>query len=132
MGAMADNRFYVPTEEIIRTSNTMRLANKLGINNFDDLMEFSTQESRKFFTAAFQDMGIVTKNNYQITPENIATTADNRMAIWMPGAEMNIADTHLRYAKIKPDAIAYYSTREDSGEIKSYSFAEIEIGRAHV
>ena len=123
---MADNRFYVPTEEIIRTSNTMRLANKLGINNFDDLMEFSTQESRKFFTAAFQDMGIVTKNNYQITPENIATTADNRMAIWMPGAEMNIADTHLRYAKIKPDAIAYYSTREDSGEIKSYSFAEID------
>jgi acetyl-CoA synthetase len=119
------SKFYVPSQETIDSSNAMRLARKLGLESFDELMQFSVENSRAFFAAAFTDMGLVTKNNFQITAQNIATTADNRAPVWMPGAKVNIADTHLRWARTAPDAIAIVNKREDTGETKSYTYAEL-------
>jgi len=112
-----------PSEEIRERSNAMRLARKLGFDDYWELVTFSAEEPERFWPAAIEDMGL----EFSRTWDRVCDLSRGpEWATWFVGGKLNLAWNCVhRWARgERADAAAAVWQSED-GQSRSLSYREL-------
>ena len=112
-----------PSEEIRERSNAMRLARKLGFDDYWELVSFSAEEPERFWPAAIEDMGL----EFSRTWDRVCDLSRGpEWATWFVGGKLNLAWNCVhRWARgERADATAAVWQSED-GQSRSLSYREL-------
>ena len=112
-----------PSEEIRERSNAMRLARKLGFDDYWELVRFSAEEPERFWPAAIEDMGLEFSRPWDQVCE---LSRGPEWATWFVGGKLNLAWNCVhRWARgERADAAAAVWQSED-GLSRSLSYREL-------
>ncbi|MBI4392463.1 MAG: AMP-binding protein [Euryarchaeota archaeon] len=111
---------WSPTAESIARTNVGRLMMEKGFNDYRELHRWSTTEREAFWSTTIATLGIIFKKrpDRMLDPESEPTAPR-----WLPGAELNIAESHLKAERTKT-AIVY--RREGATNLRRVTYAELE------
>ena len=112
-----------PSEEIRERSNAMRLARKLGFDDYWELVRFSAEEPERFWPAAIEDMGLEFSRPWDQVCE---LSRGPEWATWFVGGKLNLAwnCVHPWARGERADAAAAVWQSED-GLSRSLSYREL-------
>jgi acetyl-CoA synthetase len=112
-----------PSEEIRDRSNAMRLARKLGFEDYWELVRFSAEEPERFWPAAIEDMGLEFSQPWD---QVFDLSRGPEWATWFVGGRLNLAWNCVhRWARgERADAAAAVWQSED-GQGRSLSYREL-------
>ena len=112
-----------PSEEIRERSNAMRLARKLGFDDYWELVRFSAEEPERFWPAAIEDMGLEFSRPWDRVCD---LSRGPEWATWFVGGKLNLAWNCVhRWARgERADAAAAVWQSED-GQSRSLSYREL-------
>ena len=79
---------WSPIEEVRERSNALRLARKLGFEDYADLVRFSQDEPEEFWPAAIEDMGLEFSHPWH---EVVDLSRGPEWATWFVGGRLNLA-----------------------------------------
>ena len=77
-----------PGEEERERTNAMRLARRLGFDDYWDLVRFSAEESERFWPAAIEDMGLEFSRPWDAV---VDVSRGPEWATWFVGGKLNLA-----------------------------------------
>ena len=112
-----------PSEEIRERSNAMRLARKLGFDDYWELVRFSAEEPERFWPEAIEDMGLEFSRPWDRVCD---LSRGPEWATWFVGGKLNLAWNCVhRWARgERADAAAAVWQSED-GQSRSLSYREL-------
>jgi acetyl-CoA synthetase len=112
-----------PSEEVRNRSNAMRLAGRLGFDDYWELVRFSAEEPERFWPAAIEDMGLEFSRPWE---EVCDLSRGPEWATWFVGGKLNLAWNCVhRWARgERADAAAAVWQSED-GTRRSLSYREL-------
>ena len=104
----------MPTHAQLEQANVVRLARRLGCDDYAALHRVSIEEPDRFWRAVREDLGIPLARDWD------AVLDDSRgieWTTWFEGARLNVAEICVhRWARERPDDIAAISYHEDGEE----------------
>jgi acetyl-CoA synthetase len=114
---------WTPSEEVRERSNALRLARKLGFEDYAELVRFSAEEPERFWPAAIEDMGLEFSRPWH---EVLDESRGPEWATWFVGGRLNLAWNCVhRWARgPRADAAAALWQGED-GVRRSLSYREL-------
>ena len=80
---------WTPTDEVRERSNALRLARKLGFDDYAKLVCFSQEEPERFWPAAIEDMGLEFSQPWDAV---VDTSNGPEWATWFVGGKLNLAE----------------------------------------
>ncbi|HKG43714.1 MAG TPA: AMP-binding protein [Gaiellaceae bacterium] len=112
-----------PSDEVRERSNALRLARKLGFEDYASLVRFSADEPERFWPAAIEDLGLEFSRPWDQVAD---VSRGPEWATWFVGARLNIAWNCVhRWARgSRANAPAAVWQSED-GERSSLSYREL-------
>ena len=111
-----------PDEQARERTNALRLARKLGFDDYASLVSFSAEEPERFWPAAIEDMGLEFSRPWDAV---VDLSRGPEWATWFVGGKVNIAWNCVhRWADRRPDAVAAVGLDED-GSRREQTFAEL-------
>jgi acetyl-CoA synthetase len=112
-----------PSEEIREGSNAMRLARRLGFDDYWELVRFSAEEPERFWPEAIADMGLEFSRAWDQVCD---LSRGPEWATWFVGGRLNLAWNCVhRWARgPRADALAAVWQSED-GSRSALSYAEL-------
>ncbi|CAN5798650.1 AMP-binding protein [soil metagenome] len=119
-----DEYAWAPTAEQLADANVVRLAGKLGCDDYAGLHRLSVEEPDRFWRAVRDDLRIPLARDWD------AVSNDSRgieWTTWFEGARLNLAHACVhRWADEQPDALAAVFQGED-GTRDEWSFAGLSM-----
>jgi acetyl-CoA synthetase len=114
---------WTPSEEVRERSNALRLARKLGFDDYASLVRFSAEEPERFWPAAIADMGLEFSRPWDAVVDE---SRGPEWATWFVGGRLNLAWNCVhRWARgPRADAAAAVWQSED-GIRRSVSYREL-------
>jgi acetyl-CoA synthetase len=114
---------WTPSEEVRERSNALRLARKLGFEEYASLVRFSAEEPERFWPAAIEDMGLEFARRWDAVVDE---SRGPEWATWFVGGRLNLAWNCVhRWARgPRADAAAAVWQGED-GTRRSVSYREL-------
>ena len=114
---------WTPSDEVRERSNALRLARKLGFEDYAPLVELSADEPERFWPAAIEDMGLEFSRPWQAVVDE---SRGPEWATWFVGGSLNVAWNCVhRWARgPRADAAAAVWQGED-GTRRSLSYREL-------
>jgi acetyl-CoA synthetase len=114
---------WTPSEEVRERSNALRLARKLGFEDYASLVRFSAEEPKRFWPAAIEDMGLEFSRAWDAVVDE---SRGPEWATWFVGGRLNLAwNCAHRWADgPRADADAAVWQGED-GARRSLSYREL-------
>ena len=79
---------WSPSDEVRERSNALRLARKLGFEDYASLVRFSAEEPERFWPAAIEDLGLEFSRPWD---EVVDLSRGPEWATWFVGGRLNIA-----------------------------------------
>jgi len=110
---------WLPDAETANRTNLHHAMQELGINSYPDFHAWSVFRRQEFWAYTLWRLGIVLRKKPHAILDLSAGVAHPR---WLPGAELNIAESCFQAA---PDAVALIHARED-GSVRRWTQAELE------
>src|SRR6266536_2731509 len=77
-----------PSEEVRERSNALRLARRLGFEDYWELVRFSAEEPERFWPAAIEDMGLEFSRPWERV---VNLSRGPEWATWFVGGKLNLA-----------------------------------------
>jgi acetyl-CoA synthetase len=114
---------WSPTEKVRERSNALRLARKLGFEEYAELVRFSEDEPERFWPAAIEDMGLEFSQPWD---EVVDLSLGPEWATWFVGGKLNLAwnCVHRWAHGDRADAEAAVWQSED-GERQALTYREL-------
>jgi acetyl-CoA synthetase len=114
---------WTPSERVREHSNALRLARKLGFEDYASLVRFSTEEPERFWPAAIEDMGLEFSQPWHAVLDE---SRGPEWATWFVGGRLNLAwnCVHRWAHGPRADAAAALWQGED-GVRRSLSYREL-------
>jgi acetyl-CoA synthetase len=114
---------WEPGDEVRERSNALRLARKLGFDEYASLARFSAEERERFWPAAIEDLGLEFSGPWDAVVDE---SRGPEWATWFVGGRLNLAwnCVHRWAADERADAAAAVWQSED-GERRSLSYREL-------
>jgi acetyl-CoA synthetase len=114
---------WTPSDEVRERSNALRLARKLGFEEYAPLVELSAEEPERFWPAAIEDLGLEFSRPWQAVVDE---SRGPEWATWFVGGSLNVAWNCVhRWARgPRADAAAAVWQGED-GTRRSLSYREL-------
>jgi acetyl-CoA synthetase len=114
---------WTPSEEIRERSNAMRLARRLGFDDYASLVRFSAEDPDRFWPAAIEDMGLEFSRPWEAVLDE---SRGPEWATWFVGGRLNLAWNCVHRWALGPraDAAAAVWQSED-GTRQSVSYHEL-------
>ncbi|MGB2952674.1 MAG: AMP-binding protein, partial [Gaiellaceae bacterium] len=113
---------WTPSPEVLERANVVRLIQKLGCDDYWELVRLSQDAPEVFWPAAIEDMGIEFSRPWD---EVVDLSRGPEWATWFVGGKLNLAWNCVhRWAERRPDATAAVFAGED-GERRALSFADL-------
>ena len=110
---------WVPTRQEAATSNIGVLMKERGLGSYAELHRWSVTHREDFWETMIRKLGIV----FTRKPDRILSPAkDPTRADWLPGAELNIAESCLR---ADPGRTAILAAAEGSPHIRRLTYGEL-------
>ncbi len=117
---------WVPPSDALLTTHVGRLMSRLSLRRYEDLYRWSVEHREAFWQAAIQDLGIV----FRMPPRAIlAPGYDVTHPEWLPGAELNIAESCFR---ADPSRVAIVSSSEADPTLRRMTYGELHKLAARV
>jgi len=112
-----------PSDEVRERSNALRLARKLGFDDYASLVRFSQEDPESFWPAAIEDMGLEFSQPWDAVVDE---SRGPEWATWFVGGKLNIAWNCVhRWARgDRADEAAAVWQSED-GQRRSLSYREV-------
>jgi acetyl-CoA synthetase len=79
---------WTPSDEVRERSNALRLARKLGFEDYASLVRFSAEEPERFWPAAIEDMGLEFSRPWDAVVDE---SRGPEWATWFVGGRLNLA-----------------------------------------
>jgi acetyl-CoA synthetase len=79
---------WSPSDEVRERSNALRLARKLGFEDYASLVRFSAEEPERFWPAAIEDLGLEFSRPWD---EVVDLSRGPEWATWFVGGKLNLA-----------------------------------------
>src|ERR671937_713693 len=119
----AVDAIWTPTPEVLERANVMRLARRLGFDDYRELVRFSSEEPERFWPAAIEDMGLEFSRPWDRV---VDTSRGPEWATWFVGGRLNVAWNCVhRWARgPRADAEAAVWHSED-GERHALTYAQL-------
>jgi acetyl-CoA synthetase len=112
-----------PSEEIRERSNAMRLARKLGFDDYWELVRFSAEEPERFWPAAIEDMGLEFSRPWDQVCD---LSRGPEWATWFVGGRLNLAWNCVhRWARGGRAEAAAAVWQSEDGQQRSLSYREL-------
>jgi acetyl-CoA synthetase len=108
-----------PSDEVRDGSNAMRLARRLGFDDYWELVRFSAEEPERFWPEAIADMGLEFSRPWDTVCD---LSRGPEWATWFVGGRLNLAWNCVH--RWRGDALAAVWQSED-GEREALSYAEL-------
>ena len=109
-----------PSEEVREASNAMRLARRLGFDDYWELVRFSAEEPERFWPAAIEDMGLEFARPWDAV---VNESRGPEWATWFVGGRLNLAwncvHRWARGARADTEA-AVWQSEDDSRRALTY------------
>jgi acetyl-CoA synthetase len=117
---------WSPTERYLERSRLRRFANAQGLNSYDALLRWATDDLERFWRATERDLGLVWTVPYT---RALDRSTGLPWTTWWTGGRMNYVGTALR-ADRDQDRVALIAERED-GRVDRRTYGELraEIAR---
>ena len=114
---------WTPTDEVRERSNALRLARKLGFDDYAKLVRFSQEEAERFWPAAIEDMDLEFSQPWDAV---VDTSNGPEWATWFVGGKLNLAENCVhRWARgDRADTDAAVGQSED-GERQALTYREL-------
>ena len=110
---------WAPTVEDVRGSNLGRLMAERGARTFEDLHRWSVEHREEYWAALIERLGIV----FRRRPKRILDpSSDLTRPEWLPGAELNIAESCFR---ADPGKTAILGASEAAPEVRRVTYGEL-------
>ncbi len=110
---------WMPSPEEVRASNLGRLMSELGIGTYADLHRWSVEHRAEFWATIIRKLGIV----FHKQPDRILDpNSDVTRPAWLPGAELNIAESCFR---ANPAKSAIWYASEDAPDVRRVTYGEL-------
>ena len=117
---------WFPAERDLRESNIGKLLAEHRLTTYDELHRWANERREEFWATMVRRLGIVFRRD----PSRILNpTSDPLHADWLPGAELNIAESCFR---ADPKKTAILSGREGSGTIRRMTYGNLRRLSARV
>jgi acetyl-CoA synthetase len=117
---------WSPTERYLDRSRLRRFANAHGLNSYDALLRWATDDLERFWRATERDLGLVWTAPYSRAMD---TSEGLPWTTWWTGGRMNYVGTALR-ADRDQDRVALIAEREDGGvDRRTYGELRADVGR---
>ena len=112
-----------PSEEVLERSNAMRLARRLGFDDYWELVRFSAERPERFWPEAIADMGLVFSRPWSVVVDE---SRGPEWATWFVGGKLNLAwnCVHRWASGSRADAEAAVWQSED-GERRALTYREL-------
>ena len=114
---------WTPSDEVRERSNALRLARRLGFEDYASLVRFSAEEPERFWPAAIEDMGLEFSRPWDAVVDE---SRGREWATWFVGGRLNLAwnCVHRWAVGERADAAAAVWQSEE-GERRSLSYREL-------
>jgi len=118
-----------PDADFLNNSNIARLMEKKGIGSYQELLDWSVEDSSRFWRTVMEDMGT---EWYRPFDQVLDTKGGFPWTKWFVGGEINIVhnciDRHLEGEKRDQTALVWEG---DGGETRQFTYAELsaEVSR---
>ena len=110
---------WIPTDEIITSTNITSVMRELNIKSYDELYQWSIQNRDSFWELMINRLNI----QFKVAPtETLDTSSSSESPRWLTNAQFNIVDSCFQADK---DAIAIIAQPEDKG-INTTTYGELE------
>lgn len=117
---------WIPSPEEVRDTNIGRLMAELGLARYEELHRWSAKERDAYWATAIRHLGIVfRKEPQEIRDPRFALTQPS----WLPGAELNIAESCLRG---DPGRTAILSASEADPTVRRMTYGDLRRLAARV
>jgi acetyl-CoA synthetase len=114
---------WTPSEEVRERSNALRLARKLGFEDYASLVRFSAEEPERFWPAAIEDMGLEFSRPWNAV---IDESRGPEWATWFVGGRLNLAWNCVhRWARGPRAEAAAAVWQAEDGARRSLSYREL-------
>jgi acetyl-CoA synthetase len=111
---------WIPTEEIINSTNITTVMKELNINSYDEFFQWSIQNRDPFWKLMINRLNI----QFKIAPtKTLDTSSPSESPCWLPDAQFNIVDSCFQAAE---DAIAIIAQPEDQSIITT-TYGELKV-----
>jgi len=111
---------WSPTERYLDRSRLKRFASAQGLNSYDELLTWATDDLERFWRAVDRDLELVWTAPYSRAMD---TSAGLPWTTWWSGGRMNYVETALR-ADRDPRRVALIAERED-GHVDRRTYGEL-------
>ncbi len=120
---MTTQTAWTPSPRHFETAHVLKLADKLGVGDYDALLALSVAAPDAYWQAAQDWLGIV----WDEAPKGyVDLSRGKEFPQWWPGARLNWVNTVLQYADNAPDRIAIIDEAED-GSVRRVSYAKLAV-----
>jgi len=111
---------WSPTERYLDRSRLRRFANAQGLNSYDALLTWATDDLERFWRAVDRDLDLVWSAPYSRAMD---TSKGLPWTTWWTGGRMNYVSTALRADRAQ-DRVALIAERED-GQVDRLTYGEL-------
>ncbi|MDR5653291.1 AMP-binding protein [Ruixingdingia sedimenti] len=120
---MNASQSWIPQQRHFEKAHVLRLAERLGVADYDALLALSVEKPDVYWRAAIDFLGI----RWNRAPDDYVDLSRGReFPRWFPGGRLNWVDTVLAHAETAPDRIAVIDEAED-GSVRRLTFAELAV-----
>ena len=113
---------WTPSPEQLATANVVRLAERLGCENYGDLQRVSLEDPDRFWRAVVADLGLPLAHPWDRVLDD---SRGIEWTTWFDGARLNLADACLhRWGRERPNEVAAIFAGEDGERVES-TWAEL-------
>ncbi len=113
---------WMPSPEQLEAANVVRLARKLGCDDYSALHRVSIEDPERFWRAVVDDLEIPLARRWD---QVVDASRGPEWATWFSGARLNVAHACVhRWADERPEAVAAIFDPEE-GERRSLTWAEL-------
>jgi acetyl-CoA synthetase len=114
---------WEPSDEVRERSNALRLARRLGFDDYASLVRFSAEEPERFWPAAIEDMGLEFSRPWDVVVDE---SRGPEWATWFVGGRLNLAWNCVhRWARGERADAAAAVWQSEEGERRSLSYREL-------
>ncbi|MFT3972100.1 MAG: AMP-binding protein [Amaricoccus sp.] len=114
---------WSPEQRHFDSAHVLKLAQKLGVPDYDALLALSVEKPDVYWQAAADFLGI----KWDTAPDGyVDLSRGKEFPQWWPGARLNWVNTVLANAETTPDRIAVIDEAED-GSVRKLTFAELAV-----
>ncbi len=110
---------WVPAQDAVRSSNVGALMAARGLARYEDFWRWSAEQRDAYWSAVIERLGI----RFRKGPERIRDpTSPVTAPEWLPGAELNIAESCFR---ADPSKVAILSASEADSTVRRLTYGEL-------